>query len=135
MQYRNHQFYVGCHLRCLPASNKNSTQSGFNNCQLIKSYEKENRDKAVSVTHWFNNIIKDSHSFHFSTLRFCLSATLLRAAEWLQYLQSSYPWTIISKGQKRGYPYLVLHSTTEKNLPKDPFSTCVITRIILHVHA
>lgn len=42
---------------------ENST--GFNSCQLIKSCDKENRDKAVSVIHRFNNIIKDSHSFHF----------------------------------------------------------------------
>lgn len=68
---------------------ENLTQTGFNNCQFIKSYDKKNWDKVVLVTHWLN-IIKDSHS-SLSALRFYLSATFLIVAEQLQQLQASGP--------------------------------------------
>lgn len=65
-----------------------------------------------------STILSSIHSFHFSTLRFSLSATVLIAAEWLQHLQALCPQTI-SKGQERGHSFLVLLSKTEiKTFPR-----------------
>lgn len=74
-----------------------------------------------------STILSSIHSFHFPTLRFSLSATVLIAAEWLQHLQTLCPQTI-SKGQERGHSFLVLLSKTEiktsQKVPNRLFHLC-----------